>query len=132
MIVEQTVSKTNGLRSSWEWLWRRPLLLILLAHTIFSLGIWNARDGYGEDTGDTMEAFQVLQTHHPVSSLYIDLIALTLKFFTPDPVTALTFMKYLSSLMATMAILSRIEQFFKIPPTKCNCFCLFCLDCLFS
>jgi len=89
------------------------LLLILLAHTIFSLGIWNARDGYGEDTSDVIVAFQVIQTHHPVSSLYIDLIALSLKFFTPDPVTALTFMKYLSSLMATMAIYLGLSSFSK-------------------
>jgi hypothetical protein len=96
--------KDNLLGSLARGLWRRPLLLVLLAHTVFSVGIWNARDGYGEDTSNVVLAWDVLQTRHPSPSLYIDLIAACLRYFTSDPVTALTFMKYLSSLLATVAL----------------------------
>src|SRR5665213_2744248 len=105
--------KLNGWHSALEGVWWRPLLLILLAHTVFSLGIWNARDGYGEDTDNVLIAFQVIQSHHPTSSIYIDLIALVLKFLTSDPVTALTFVKYLSSLLATVALYFALSSFSK-------------------
>src|SRR5476649_1750722 len=109
----QNVPKSNTLRSLWEWIWRRPLLLILLAQTVFSIGFWNTRDGYAEDTSDVIEAFQVIQLHHLNSSIYIDLIALTLKFLTPDPVSALTFVKYFSSLLATVALYLGLSSFSK-------------------
>jgi hypothetical protein len=101
----------NTPRSVLNWFWKRPLLLILLAHTLFSIGIWNARDGYGEETNNVSAAFKILRSHQPVSSLYRDLIALTLSYLTPDPISALTFMKYLSSLLATLALYLGLSAF---------------------
>ncbi len=91
---------------------RRPFLLILLAHAVFSIGIWNARDGYMEDTNNIVVAYRILQFHHPGTSVYIDLLAVMLRF-TPDPVTALTCMKYLSSLLATIALYLGLSCFSK-------------------
>jgi hypothetical protein len=90
---------------------RRPLLIILLAHALFSIGIWNACDGYGEETNNVRMAFHAVQSHRPSSSLYSDVIALTLRYFTPDPVVALTLLKYLSSLMATVALYLALSAF---------------------
>ena len=95
-----------------RWIWRHPLLLILLAHSVFSIGIWNARDGYVEDTNNIVVAYRILQSHHADTSVYIDLLALMLRVM-PDPVTALTFLKYLSSLLATVALYLGLSCFSK-------------------
>jgi hypothetical protein len=93
------------------WLWRRPLLLILLAHTVFSIGIWNARDGYGEETGYVEAAYRVLNLHEHNPSIYNNLLALLLRHVTPDPVAALTLVKYFSSLLATVALYIALSCF---------------------
>jgi hypothetical protein len=101
----------RGPGSVLDWLRQRPFLLILVAHTTFSLGIWNARDGYEEETTNVKAAYQVLDSHRPSSSIYIDLIALALRYVTPDPVAALTVMKYLSSLLATISLYLALNCF---------------------
>ncbi len=94
------------------WIRRHPLLVILLAHTVFSIGIWNARDGYAEEAHNVAAAFRILQSHHPSLNVYRDLIALTL-IFLPDPITALTFLKYISSLLSTVALYLGLSSFSK-------------------
>jgi hypothetical protein len=101
----------NVVRSLLRWLWHRPLLLILLAHTVFSIGIWNARDGYDEETVPVEGAFHILQFHHVGTSPYNNLVALTLRYITADAVLALTFVKYLCSLLATLALYLALSSF---------------------
>ncbi len=79
-------------------------MILLFAHSIFCLGIWNARDGYSEETGNVASAFQSVRSGQSASSLYVRLIALTLEHVTPDPVQAVTWMKYFSSLLATVSL----------------------------
>jgi hypothetical protein len=93
------------------WLWGHPLWLVLLAHTVFSLGIWNARDGYGEETTNFASAFAGIRTHQPSSSIYVNLIALSLRLVSPDPVKVATLTKYLSSLLATVAVYLTLSCF---------------------
>ncbi len=93
------------------WLWAHPFVLVLFAHTVFCLGIWNAREGYGEDTVNVTRAFREIQLHQPDSSIYVGLIAATLRFITPEPVQALTWLKYLSSLLATVSVYLALRCF---------------------
>ena len=97
-----------------RWLWWHPLLFVLLAHTVFSIGIWNARDGYGEETSNVISAFPIIQSPQPGSSIYVDLIALTLRYLTPDPVVAMTLLKYVSFLLATAALCFALSCFVDI------------------
>jgi hypothetical protein len=103
--------RDNVVVAAVQWLWSRPLLFVLLAHTVFSIGIWNARDGYGEETGKVAAAFRVVQSHQLHPSIYVNLIALALRYLTTDPVLAATLMKYLSSLLATMALCLALSRF---------------------
>jgi len=43
------------------FLWSHPLLIVILAFCFFSIGIWNARDGYGEDTTAISEAYEWIE-----------------------------------------------------------------------
>ncbi len=103
--------KPNHFATSANWLWARPFLIVLLAHTLFSLGIWNARDGYGEETSSFRRAFHSLQTGRPQSSIYVDLIVLALRWISPDPLLVATLLKYLSSLLATTALYFALNSF---------------------
>ena len=94
-----------------RWILERPLFVVLIAHSLFSIGIWNARDGYGEETSPVINATSVLQGQRSDPSLYVNLIALTLRYLTADPVGALTFVKYLSSLLATIALCLTLNCF---------------------
>lgn len=94
-----------------RWILERPLFVVLIAHSLFSIGIWNARDGYGEETSPVIYATMVLQGQRSDPSLYVNLIALTLRYLTADPVGALTFVKYLSSLLATIALCLTLNCF---------------------
>ncbi len=96
---------------AWEWLWARPLLIVLGAHTLFCVGIWNARAGYAEETYNVVSAFQVLRSGHLNPSLYVNLLAFLLRYVTPDPLTALTALKYIASLLATIALWLALRPF---------------------
>jgi hypothetical protein len=103
--------RDNFLVVAVRWFWSYPLLFVLLVHTVFSIGIWNARDGYWEETGNVAAAFRVIQSHQLHPSLYVNLIALALRYLTTDPLLAVTLMKYLSSLLATVALCLALSSF---------------------
>ncbi|HTD87595.1 MAG TPA: hypothetical protein VK850_13540, partial [Candidatus Binatia bacterium] len=84
---------------------------MLAAHSLFFFGIWNARENYGEETNNVWNAFQVLRTHKPSASIYVDAMALVLRFVTPDPLAAATFMRYFSSVLATIALWFALRPF---------------------
>ncbi|HZM02570.1 MAG TPA: hypothetical protein VFC44_06070 [Candidatus Saccharimonadales bacterium] len=86
-------------------------MIILLAHTLFSIGIWNARDGYGEETSNIISAARLIQFHQFSPSLYLDVMALSLKYVSPDPLVVTTLMRYLSSLLATIAVYLTLGSF---------------------
>ena len=110
-LKEKCAKEDNFLPTAVRWLWGRPLLFVLLAHTVFSIGIWNARDGYGEETGNVAAAFRLIRSQQPHSSIYVNLIALTLRCLTPDPVMAMTLLKYVSSLLATVTLCLALNCF---------------------
>ena len=110
-LEEKSTKEGNFSPAAVRWLLGHPLLFVLLAHTVFSIGIWNARDGYGEETSNVAAAFRLIRSEQPNSSIYVNLIALTLRYLTPDPVMAMTFLKYVSSLLATVALCLTLKCF---------------------
>ena len=94
-----------------RWLLSQPLLLIVIAHTVFSMGIWNARDGYGEDTGIFLTAYSGHESLHHGRTIYGGLASFFLTGITSDPVLAATLLKYLSSLLATVAMYLTLSRF---------------------
>lgn len=107
--------KSNHLAAAVRrWLGGHPLLFVLFAHAVFSIGIWNARDGYAEETSNVACAFRLVRSQQPNSSIYVNLIALTLRYLTPDPVVAVTLLKYVSSLLATAALCLTLSCFARI------------------
>lgn len=64
----------------------------------------DARDGYEEETSNFLSAYHVIQSHQWSGSIYVDLIALILKHITFDPLIAATLIRYVSSLLATVAL----------------------------
>ena len=101
----------SAIRSAFSWLWTYPFLVVLVAHSVFCLGIWNARDGGNEDTVSVHGAYAILKAHRPSVSLYQDAIATVLLWLTRDPIAAITFVKYLSSLFATGALYIALNAF---------------------
>ena len=97
-----------------DWLWQRPFLIVLLAHSLFCIGMWNARDGYGEETENVRAAMHILHSHQLSVSIYRDLLALILQWVTPDAITALTLVKYLASLLATVALYLALKSFSRL------------------
>jgi hypothetical protein len=52
---------TRELRGKIGRFWARPFLIILLAHTVFSIGIWNARAfNYPQIAGTSAKDFLIL------------------------------------------------------------------------
>jgi len=86
------------------WLWRHPLLLVILANLVFSLGIWNAQDGYGEDMGPVKTALYNIQTQSVNGDLYVKTFTLFLNGITPDPVHAGVLMRFLVSLFTSVSL----------------------------
>src|SRR5215471_6379906 len=94
-----------------QWLWTHPLVIVLAAHSLFCIGIWNAQDGYVEETSNVVNAVRVLDTTHWSSSIYVNLLALILRYVASDPLVALTLIKYASSLLATLAMWLALRRF---------------------
>jgi hypothetical protein len=92
-------------------LYKHPLALLLIAHSIFSIGIWNDRNGYGEQAEGIKAAIRVLHSNQLDLSLYNDITALILKYASSDPVIAVILLNYLSSLLATVALFLVLKEF---------------------
>lgn len=110
---EASASQGNGASSPWAWFWRHPLLLVIIANCIFSLGIWNAQDGYGEDTGPVLTAIRCLRTQTASDNLYVNGFAFLLSGATPDPVNAAVLMRFISSLLGSVSLYLVLSCFSK-------------------
>jgi hypothetical protein len=88
----------------WKWLWNHPLLIVIIAHCIFSIGIWNAQSGFGEDTVPVMEALHSTQSPQVKADLYVNVLTVILNGVTSDPVKAVVLMRFLASLLAVVGL----------------------------
>jgi len=96
---------------------RYPLLLVVLGHCLFSLGLWKAEIGFGEDTVPIRTALTSVKEHTLNSNAYIDLYALILGTVAPDPMQAAVVMRFLVSLFTAISlylVLSRFSDRLKI------------------
>ena len=87
-----------------------PLLLIL-GWAICSWGIWNARVGFGEDTGPLIAAMRATVEHTYPGNLYTLAYTLLLRFVTADPLAAALAMRAAVSLFTTLALLYVLAAF---------------------
>jgi hypothetical protein len=99
------------------WILRYPLLLVILGQCLFSLGLWKAEIGFGEDTIPIRTALTSVKQHTLTSNAYIDLYALILGAVAPDPMQAAVLMRFLVSLFTAISlylVLSRFSDRLKI------------------
>lgn len=87
-----------------DWVSHHPLLILVIAHTVFCLGIWNAREGYAEEHTPLIAAFRSIKPLRWNGSLYVDCLVVLLKWLSPDALVALSLVKYISSAVATIAL----------------------------
>ena len=87
-----------------HFLKRHPVFILLCAFAIYSIGIWNCQFGGGEDTGPIESAQVLVKQKHFSANLYENAYALILGSVTPDPVNAITLMKFIVSLASTLSL----------------------------
>jgi len=95
------------------WLWRHPLLIVLLANCLFFAGSWNSQDGFGEDTAPVLTAMQNIREHRLSGNLYIDTLTFFLTAISPDPVNACTLMRMLTSVLSSVGVYLVLSCFSK-------------------
>ncbi|EDY19394.1 hypothetical protein CfE428DRAFT_3079 [Chthoniobacter flavus Ellin428] len=110
---------------SLRWIRRYPLLLLIIGHCFFSLGIWNAEVGFGEDTIPIKLALAHTSPLSLTPNTYNDLYTLILAFVAPDPMVASIVMRFLVSLLTAVSlylVLSRFSDFLRIEAILFACF----------
>jgi hypothetical protein len=120
--VEQSTTPTA---KTLEWIRRYPLLLIVLGHCLFFIGIWNVQIGFGEDTPPMGLALANAPHLVMTSNLYVDLFTLILGLVTPDPMLASVVMRFLVSLLTAVTlflVLSRFSSRLKMEAILFACF----------
>jgi hypothetical protein len=81
-----------------------PSVLLLVAFAVFSLGIWKARVGFGDDTEPMLAALRAAEAQANPENLYVLAYTLLLRFATPSPVAAALIMRTVVSLGTTLAL----------------------------
>lgn len=88
-----------------------PVVLLLVAFAVFSLGIWKARVGFGDDTWPMLAALQAAEEQATPGNLYVLAYTLLLRFVTPSPVAAALIMRTTVSLGTTLALFYVLSAF---------------------
>ena len=116
-----------------SFLLSHPFYLVIFAFCLFSLGIWNARDGFGEDTSSLITAYNHINEHTkgdlPSNSsplfrsrspelaavsegnLFIVILTALLNNGCNDPLLAALLLRILSSFLASIAVYLVLSSF---------------------
>jgi hypothetical protein len=130
---EDKKSKLNIVASAWDAISSRPLLLVVFAFCLFSIGIWNARDGFGEDTSSFITAYSYIDSNaksalpssdapRPRASspetaaalegnLLLMILTAMLNNGCDDPLLAALLLRILSSFLASIAVYFILSSF---------------------
>lgn len=147
---EDKKSKLNIVASAWDAISSRPLLLVVFAFCLFSIGIWNARDGFGEDTSSFITAYSYIDSNaksalpssdapRPRASspetaaafegnLLLVILTAMLNNGCDDPLLAALLLRILSSFLASIAVYFILSSFSPTPLSWRGTFCKFRLD----
>jgi len=101
------MSAGNYFENNQSWLIPAVMILLLIiAVTRTNYGIWDADIPFGDDAIYIDQAFQLYERGEVSSSLYLNTYLLVFKYISADPIIAHYCVRYLSSLLSTIALFS--------------------------
>lgn len=87
-----------------DWLWNRPFMLVVLSTCLFCCGIWNAQDGYGEDTSPMIAAQACTKNQTLSDNLYVNCYIFLINGVSQDPVNAAVVIHFVSTFLSTIGV----------------------------